>query len=210
MSMTLPKQPGASLRVVDHPIARRPLARLGRRLHRTEFPDPQRPLPRLAHVRRQADRVSRLPDHPGQLRGLAGRASSLRSLLQLLQPQCLDRGVLGPSGRCGGRPGAEPDGPALPGGGRHPAAQARQEGLRLGLVPRCGRLDRQAGRHRLGEQLGGHGAGHPHPVCPDQILCLPLSARLHLPGEAGRRAVWTWRRRCSPRSSAGSPIDRSC
>ena len=82
--------------------------------------------PRLDHVRRQADRVSRLPDHPGQHRGLAGRASSLRSLLQLLQPQCLDRRVLGPSGVCGGRPGLNPDGPALPGGRRHPAAQARQ------------------------------------------------------------------------------------
>ena len=58
------------------------------------------------------------------------------------------------------------DGPALPGGGRHPAAQARPESLRLGLVPRRGRLHRQASRHGLGEQLGGHGAGHPDPVVP--------------------------------------------
>ena len=58
-------------------------------------------------------------------------------------------------------------------GGRYPAAQARPEGLRLGLVPRRGRLHRQASRHGLGEQLGGHGAGHPDPVVPRAD---PLSA----------------------------------
>ena len=87
------------------------------------------------------------------------------------------------------------DGPALPGGGRHPAAQARPEGLRLGLVPRRGRLHRQASRHGLGEQLGGHGAGHPDPVVPPSSPALhppkALSERWPDPASCARR--WKYR-----------------
>ena len=57
------------------------------------------------------------------------------------------------------------------------------QGLRTGLVPRRGRLDGQAGRHRLGEQLGGPRPGHPHPpgTRPDHLP--GVTGGLHLPGK---------------------------
>ena len=85
----------------------------------------------------------------------------------------LDRGVLGPPGRCGDRPVLNSTGPLYLVVDDTLLHKTRPEGLRLGLVPRRGRLHRQASRHGLGEQLGGHGAGHPDPVVPRAD---PLSA----------------------------------
>ena len=118
-----------------------------------------------------------------------------------------DRGVLGPPGRCGDRPVLNR--PARsPGGGRHPAAQCGQKVYGLGWFRDAVASTAKRVATASGNNWVVMGLAIPIPLSPEQILCLPLSARLHLPGRP-IRAVWTWWRRCSPRSSAGSPIDRS-
>jgi hypothetical protein len=194
--------------VDDHPIPDSPVARPRRRLHRAQLSHSYSDRPRLAHVRRRADRVSRLPDHRGQRCRRADRASPLRSLLQLLQSQCLVRQVTGPSGVCPGRRQPLPRRRLVSGGGRYVASQARDQGLRTGLVPRRGRLDGQAGRHRLGEQLGGPRSGHPH--SPGTGSSVWRYVRGSTCRARTRRAVWPWPRRCSARSSLSSPTAGWC
>ena len=184
------------------------VARSRRRLHRAQLSDPYPDRPRLAHVHRRTDRVYCLPDHRGQHRRGTGRASPLRSLLQLLQPQCLDRRVAGESGLCPGRRPPLPRGRLVSGGGRHVASQARHHGLRTGLVPRRRRLNGQAGRHRLGEQLGGPRPGDPHPpgTRPDP---LPTVTGTAAPAEQGRTELRDSGQgdvRRDPRSVPGQPL----
>ena len=65
---------------------------------------------------------------------------------------------------------------------------------------------------RVATASGNHwvvlGLAIPIPLCPEQIHCLPLLARCTC-RQGANRAMSTWPRRCSPRSSAGSPIDSS-
>ncbi len=62
------------------------------------------------------------------------------------------------------------------------SAQLRQKRLRLGLVPRCGCLDGQAGSDRQWQPLGRSGIGDLHPET-DKIYRLPIHAKLHLAGK---------------------------
>ena len=209
MSLTLPKQPGASLRVVDHPIARRPLASLGRRLHRTEFPDPQDLF--LGWVmclgKRTEYRVFQTIHAAPRSRGSSGIPSIGSTTSSAAAP---GPWILGP--------------PGLP----WPIVLALNPTGRLYLVVDDTLLHKRGKKvyglgwfrdavastaKRVATASGNNwvvmGLAIPIPLSPEQILCLPLSARLHLPGKGPIRAAWTWRRRCSPTSSGGSPIDRS-
>ena len=52
------------------------------------------------------------------------------------------------------------------------------------------------------------GLAIPIPLSPSRSFVYRCRPACTCPARPSR-AVWTWRRRCSPRSSAGSPIDRS-
>ena len=151
-------------------------------VHPTVVSDAHRGADRLGDVSEQANGVRSVSNDPSRYAGFSKRAASLRPLLQLLQPFRLDGARPGPSGRRGrGRP-TQSARTVVSGRRRHAAAQARQKRLRLGLVPRRGGLDSQAGGHRQRQPLGGGGLA----ICipgTTKIYCLPIHAMLHLAGK---------------------------
>ena len=110
------------------------------------FPDAHRGVARLGDVLGQANRVRSVPSHPGRYAPFSERATSVRPLLQLLQPHGLDSPRLGPPVGGGDCRRAQSARLVVPGRRRHVAAQTGQACLRPGLVPRCRGLDSQTGR----------------------------------------------------------------
>lgn len=145
--------------VYEHTLSRLGFAMPDACVHPTVFSDAHRGAARLGDVSEQANGVRCVSDDPGRCAGFSKRAAPVRPLPQLLQPFRVDRPRLGPSGRRGrGRP-TQSARAVVSGRRRHAAAQARQKRLRIGLVPRRGGLDGQAGGHRQRQPLGRGGIG---------------------------------------------------
>src|SRR4030042_2104033 len=76
--------------VYEHTLSRSDSAMPVACLHAAFVPDARRGVARLGDVLGQADRVRRVPNHPGRYARVSSAAASLRPLLPLLQPFRLD------------------------------------------------------------------------------------------------------------------------
>ncbi len=143
-------------------------------IHRTIVPDAHRGFARVGDVLGQANRVRSLPSHPSRYAPFSERATSVRSLLQLLQSDGLDGSRLGPAVGRGDCHRAQSARPIVPGRRRYLAAQTGQACLRPGLVPRCRGLDGQTGRDRQRQSLGGAWIGNLHSQNQQDLLSADL------------------------------------
>jgi len=139
-------------------------------IYPTVLPNSHRGAARLGDVFGQTNRIWRFSNDPSRCSCFQKSTTSLRPLLQFFQPFRLDCSRFVPSGLCGsGRP-TQSARAVVSGRGRHAPAQTGQAWLWFGMVPRRGGLHGEARGDRLGQSLGGHGTGDPHPRNSQNIL----------------------------------------